>query len=142
MMKRTLCLLVAGALTGCGSTGEGDVGPGSGYLTDPSVVSIQYGQDLVVPGTVLRMSFSDVLEDSRCPTDVVCVWEGNARVELGIGAGTGPTFPLQLNTSLEPGSAEWDGVLVTLLQLTPAPTSGSTIDPEAYAVTLRLEPVG
>jgi len=103
---------------------------------------ILIGEDRVIPGTVLRMTFASVVEDSRCPSDVVCVWEGNATVEVGIGTGTGPTFPLQLNTSLDPRSVEWNDVLVTLLALTPDPVSDSAITPADYAVTLRLEPMG
>ena len=140
IMRSRLCLLVAVALIGCGPEGEGNLGPDASYLTSITVVTLQYGQDLLVADSVLRLSFAAVLEDSRCPTDVVCVWEGNAGVELGISAGTGPTFPLRLNTSQEPGSAVWNGVLVTLLEVTPAPTSESTIPTEAYSVTLRLEP--
>ena len=29
------------------------------------------------------MEFLEVEEDSRCPLDVVCIWEGRARVKIG-----------------------------------------------------------
>ena len=31
-----------------------------------------------------NIEFLEVLEDSRCPKDVVCVWEGQARVKVRI----------------------------------------------------------
>jgi hypothetical protein len=142
MLKKILCLLAAVAFIGCGTNGETDLGPEPSYVTSITVVTIPYGQEVAVEGTVLRMNFGDVLEDSRCAVDVVCVWEGNGKVEVGIRAGMGPTSMLQLNTSLEPRDAEWNDVLVTLVELTPAPTSGDPISLGDYSVTLRLEPLG
>lgn len=34
----------------------------------------------------LAIEFMEVMEDSRCPTDVVCVWAGRAVVKLGVSA--------------------------------------------------------
>lgn len=142
MLKKALCLLAAVALAGCGPAGEQDLGPEASLLTGPSVVTIQYGQERLVDGTVVRLSFGGVLEDSRCPTDalILCVWEGNARVEVGIAAGMEPTIPLRLNTTLQPRSAEWNGVLVTLVEVSPARSTTDEIPLEDYSVTIRLEP--
>ncbi len=137
-----LCMAVVAVLSGCGSTTGPDVDLEGAFLTTPIDVTLGFGEDRVIEGTVLRMTFAAVLEDSRCPTDVVCFWAGNATVEVGIGAGMGPTFPLQLNTSLEPRSVEWNDVLVTLLALTPDPVSDSPIPAADYSVKLRLEPMG
>ena len=142
MVKKMLSTALLAVLSACGSSTGLDVDFEGAFLTTPIEVTLTYGEDRVIPGTVLRMTFASVVEDSRCPSDVVCVWEGNATVEVGIGAGTGPTFPLQLNTSLDPRSVEWNDVLVTLLALTPDPVSDSAIPAADYAVTLRLEPVG
>ncbi len=91
---------------------------------------------------MIRLGFGEVLEDSRCPVDVTCVWEGNGKVVIGIAAGMGPTHALILNTSLDPRAVVWNGIRVTLLELTPAPHAGTDIPPEDYAVRLRLEPIG
>ena len=56
---------------------------------------LAFGETVAVPGTVLRLTLSDVPSDSRCPIDVECVWEGNALTVIGISAGMGPTFPLR-----------------------------------------------
>ena len=93
-------------------------------------------------GSVIRLNFGRVLEDSRCPIDVTCVWAGNAKVEIGIGAGMGPTHPLLLNTDNGPRAVTWSGIRVTLLELTPSPHSENPIRLEDYSVKLRLEPVG
>jgi len=134
-------LFVVGVLllTGCGSSTGPDVDLSSAFVTGPVEVTLQQGEDLLVPGTVLRVSLAAVAEDSRCPSDVVCVWEGNAKVELGIAAGSGPTSTLLLNTALEPRVAEWNGIRVTLVDVTPYPVSTQAILAGDYLVRLRLE---
>jgi len=136
-----ICVAALAALAGCGSSTGPDVDLEGALVTVPVEVTLRFGDDLVVDGTVLRMSFAAVLEDSRCPSDVTCVWEGNAKVEIGIGAGTGPTHALQLNTSLDPRAVEWNDVLVTLLEVTPHPVSDVPITDADYVVKLRLEPM-
>ena len=76
-----------------------------------------------------------VVEDSCCPIDAICIWMGNEMAEVGIAAGTGPAFPLRLNTPMEPRSADWNGARVTLLEL-----SSETIRAEDYTVKLRVAP--
>lgn len=58
-------------------------------LTQPAVeVPGQTSQVEVAPGGVIQygccdvLQFLEVLEDSRCPADVTCVWEGQVRVSL------------------------------------------------------------
>lgn len=105
-------------------------------------ISIRYGEEVAVSGSVLRVAFEQVLSDSRCPVDVECVWQGNAEVELGIRAGMGPTHPLRLNTALDPRFADWNDVRIRLLELKPAPRSDTRIQLEDYTVRLKLEPLG
>jgi hypothetical protein len=104
-------------------------------------VTLRHGQEQAVPGTVLRLSFMRVIEDSRCPINAVCVWMGDGVAEVGIRAGMGPTFPLRLHTSLEPHSADWNSARVTLLELSPSPL-GEPIAEKSYAVRLRVESLG
>jgi len=127
------------AVSGCGSSDHPVSGEFSLVPGHPQELVLGYGQEAAVRGTVLRVSFGQVLSDSRCPVDVVCVWQGNAEVELGIRAGMGPTHPLRLNTSLDPRYADWMGVRITLLELKPAPRSDTQIKPEDYTVRLRVE---
>ncbi len=112
------------------------------YTTEqPFEVVLRPGQEIVVDA-VFRVLFSEVLEDSRCPVGVSCVWEGNAAVRIGLTLGTGPTHPFTLHTSQQPRSAEHGGYRVTLVKVEPVPVAGSAIDPGAYRVTLRVEAVG
>jgi len=133
-------LLVVGA-TGCEDPTEPGQGPDLALLSVPREVVLKYGEEIRLKGYVLRFSFSEVLEDSRCPVNVTCIWEGNGKVVIGIAAGMGPTHALILNTGLEPRSVVWNGIQVTLLELNPTPQAGPGIPSEDYTVRLKLEPV-
>ena len=132
---------LAVALVGCGSPSDPENNRETALLEQSGEVTLGYGDEVAVNGSVVRVAFGQVLSDSRCPTDVVCVWEGNAEVEIGIRVGMGPTVPLRLNTTQEPRFVDWQGIRVTLLALMPAARSDTDLKPEDYSVTLRLEPL-
>lgn len=136
------CLVSVGmvvAALGCAGTGVAALDQPSSSLTSlPTEITLRYGEERLIDD-LLRVSFLEVLEDSRCPVDVTCVWAGNARARIGISMGMGPTFPLELNSTLEPTTVDWSGVRVTLLGVMPEPRSTEKIPPEAYSVRLRLE---
>lgn len=138
-MKKTMMGALLLSLLACGSPSEPDLAPDPTVVPATTDMTLRAGEELAVGGSVVKIVFARVLEDSRCPVDVVCVWEGNAVVELGIRMGMGPTFPLQLNSSLEPQAAEWSGVRVTLLEVQPAPRAAVPIRPEDYSVKIRVE---
>jgi hypothetical protein len=132
----TIILLALGCSdgTGPGSDPQGALIPAAREMT------LRVGEEKQVQGSVLFLAFGMVVEDSRCPIDAMCVWAGNAMVELGIHAGMGPTHPIRLNTGLEPKSMVWNGVRLTLLELQPLPRGGQPVKADAYVVKVRLEP--
>lgn len=46
------------------------------------VAKIPLGETVVFESTAI--TFKSVIEDSRCPTDVTCVWEGQAKVLVAL----------------------------------------------------------
>ena len=46
--------------------------------------TLALGREAVLPEADLVLRFADVLEDSRCPTQVNCVWAGQARILVGV----------------------------------------------------------
>ena len=145
MRARWLGVLLLPAVA-CGDSTGPEPGPDAlpslegSLVTTPREVTLRHGEERTVEGTILRLSFVRVVEDSRCPIDAICIWMGNGMAEVGIAAGTGPAFPLRLNTSMEPLSADWNGVRVTLLELSPEPRASETIRAEDYTVKLRVAP--
>ena len=47
-------------------------------------VEIPLGQTVPIDNGAIDVTFSEVVEDSRCPMNVMCVWQGRAVVGLRI----------------------------------------------------------
>lgn len=101
---------------------------------------LKAGRQVTVKGTKLRIRFVAVENDSRCPSDVKCVWAGNAAVQLQLGTGTG-SKTVTLNTSKSPsfaGETEYRGYKVELVDLRPYPRSDRKIVRRDYTATLLV----
>ena len=57
-------------LAACGST------PAKVYVDLGEEFSLSIGQTATIKGQALQITFEDVIEDSRCPSDVTCIWAG------------------------------------------------------------------
>jgi hypothetical protein len=75
-------LAIASLLLGsCASTVEI---PGRQVATIGEEFILAPGEVAHLDGTRYLVTFNTVIEDSRCPRDVTCAWEGNARLALTI----------------------------------------------------------
>lgn len=77
--------------------------------------------------------------DSRCPSDVTCIWAGQTSVDLDIQKNR-HAYPLSL-VSLGGKSLavkSFDHYVVQLIKVDPYPISGKTISFSDYIVTLRI----
>jgi hypothetical protein len=131
-------LLVVSLLAAACTTGPG--GPNA-QQTGKDEYSIPYGQAITLPGTVFEVRFQAVLADSRCPSDVVCVWEGEGKIELGLTMGDGPTIPVELNTH-GPVTTSHAGYTITLVALNPYPVSTRPQVLGHYVAVLRVSAAG
>src|SRR3981081_2993080 len=64
--------------------------------------NIKNGEDVVVRGEKLRITFSSLFSESRCPTGVDCVWVGNAAITIEVVKKNKKQVVAMLNTFLEP----------------------------------------
>lgn len=106
-------------------------------------VSLAIGQQMTVTGADLGIRFVDVTEDSRCPRDVTCVWQGRATCALQITAGG----VVQDMNVAEPGrhtgpSSVTFGNYRIYYQLMPYPTSTTKIAKADYHLQLRCTAAG
>ena len=67
-------------LAGC--TGIGEVKTSLGQE-----VSLSIGQRALITGENLEIRFEEVVEDSRCPKNVNCIWEGRVSAVVEISTG-------------------------------------------------------
>ena len=135
LLPAVALLALLGACKGTAPTVDASV---YGVGTD-TVFFLRVGQEVRAPDTVMRIGFGGVGADSRCPVDVMCVWQGDAAVEIGVAFGEGPTVPYVLHTALEPRGVELGIYRITLVEVRPVPVSTSRIPPNQYVAGLRLE---
>lgn len=140
-MRKLTWGVVVMAVLACAEATEPELSPDVALVTAATEVTVRMGQEAAVGGSAVKIQLLRVPEDSRCPIDAICVWQGNAVVEVGIRAGMGPTVPLQINTDLEPRHADWHGLRLTVLELQPAPRAAKPTRQEDYAARIRIEPI-
>ena len=105
-------------------------------IAEPDVAfSLPVGKTAGVAGSSTRLTFRQVSEDSRCPTNVVCVWEGDAKIELlPVRDGTvGLAVVLSLHT---PNEAQVGDLVVRFVGLTPYPATPEPSSPRQYVAEL------
>ncbi|AMW04467.1 hypothetical protein [Gemmatimonas phototrophica] len=91
---------------------------------------------------VFFVSFLEVLSDSRCPTRVKCVWEGDATVRFGYRFGRGATVPFVLQLNTAPRDTLIDRVRVVFDSLTPTlEVPGAPIPAARYRAWVSLKPL-
>jgi hypothetical protein len=97
--------------------------------------TLAVGQSAAV-GDDVRLTLKSVTDDSRCPVDVTCVWEGDAKLSVEVITPT-PRAEHELHTSAREGGGEakHGAYRVTLVKLEPAPRSGRTISSSDYRAT-------
>lgn len=97
------------------------------------------GESSHIPETDFTITFETVVEDSRCPTGLTCIREGDAVVRLRIEKPGSAPSTLTLHTS-GPGEreADFDNVTVQLVDVRPYPAGDRRPQPEEYRVTLLV----
>jgi hypothetical protein len=98
---------------------------------------LPFGGSASVPGTPIEVTFERLLEESRCPEDVMCVHAGNGQVLIGAREGD-EDASLVLNTTLGARDATFAGYRFELSALDPYPRSDRRTRPEDYRATLRV----
>jgi hypothetical protein len=94
---------------------------------------LSLGEKSTIGRDNFSIEFVDVLEDSRCSSNVTCIWAGNGKVQLRFN-----TDDIQLNTYLEPQEMNLDEVNISLLSLDPYPEHPHQFDKEDYKVRLLI----
>jgi len=133
--------LTAFTLVGCQMSREADADPATFALGQE--FTLGGGQEAVFGGGDLRVRFSELLEDSRCPTEVECFWTGQARIAVVVQAVGRPSTTAYFNTNPAPGenvqSARAGDFTVELKSLEPYPrTPDDPIPFSDYRATLLV----
>lgn len=106
-----------------------------------SVFQLRVGEVASIQNGILLVAFRGIRDDSRCPSDTTCVWQGDAVISIGTAPAGGPWKWAVVHTGVEPMSVEVDDFRITVAGLDPIPTSGTTIPQTSYQLSLRVDPV-
>jgi len=81
------------------------------------------------------LSLDAVVDDSRCPTDVICVWAGEATAAFASTGADGTAHTWRIVIGAAPGEAAINGSLLRVIDLRPYPRATAPIAPGDYVVT-------
>lgn len=121
--------LIASAASGYALTANGNDDSGGRSL--PVVLGV--GDSFELPdGSVLE--FVELVEDSRCPADAFCVWQGEALLQFELD---GQRFKTTF-TSPDDEVTVVDGWAIQVLDVQPYPLASVPHDPADTEVTVRV----
>ncbi len=113
----------------CPETSDGESGIVSGTKV---TVMVKLGKSVEALGETIEPL--KVVQDSRCPRDVQCIWAGTVQLEVQVLGGMGPgTLTLELG---KPGTTEVNEI--TLTDVKPAPKSTVDIADSDYIFTFEV----
>lgn len=106
---------------------------GVNFPSGPEIIETRIDQGASALG--VKVVPLEVLEDSRCPADVQCIWAGQVRLRalLSSGLGTGE----QIFTLFQPITTESE--IVRLVKVEPAPRSGVVLKPGEYIFEFEIK---
>jgi hypothetical protein len=131
-------VLLSGCAGGAGSRLKCETPTGQDPVLGSSF-NLRYGEHSTLAGENLTLTFMQVLEESRCPVGVQCIWEGNARVGVKAEKPPSRSATLELNTSGRyDREARYEGYKVQLLHVVPHPWHGYTLQAIDYCANLKI----
>jgi hypothetical protein len=86
----------------------------------------------------LEVRFDGVRSDSRCPSDVQCVWAGDATVAISVMPPGDRRVERELHTQLDATETVVNDYTIKLRALTPSPRTDRPIRPDDYVATLII----
>ena len=100
---------------------------------------LQFNQSAEIKSEDIKITFLNVTSDSRCPSDVTCIWQGQAGIELDVQKGEEEsTVSLSIGGDSSPEESIFNAYLIQLVDLSPYPISTKNIQPEDYTATIKI----
>ncbi len=104
-------------------------------------VSLKSGREVFVKEAGLKIKFASVVEDSRCPEGVDCIWAGNGKIAVTVKKGRHRAASFELSTMTEPKSVTYQGYEIKLVKLDPYPKKDVSVKKEEYVATLAVKKI-
>jgi len=104
------------------------------------LITLKVGESSDIQEGTLAISFDKLVEDSRCPNGVDCIWQGQAKVQLLVNKTT--TVDLIMQAGKEALAIDTlDNYIYTLLDVSPYPDVKDELPlpEEAYIVEVQVD---
>ncbi|XGW00846.1 MAG: hypothetical protein ACAF41_33250 (plasmid) [Leptolyngbya sp. BL-A-14] len=101
---------------------------------------LKYAQVAFVRSHNLRIRFSGVSEDSRCPSEVACIWEGQVTIAVNVAQGSRNlgSGNLTISPRSKASSINFENYNIKLLSVSPYPKDSHKVELSEYSVTLVI----
>lgn len=103
--------------------------------------NLKVGEKVYIDSIGLVATFLNVKEDSRCPSDVECVWEGDVAIEINIVLDEKNRGNFELNRS-NLHKVSFGGYYLKLIELNPYPSSPDPIPLASYNAKFKIGQYG
>lgn len=104
--------------------------PASGNGEVKNTINLKVGEEEKVAG--LNIKLVKILEDSRCPVGVTCIWAGRVAVEFVLNDGKEEASKTMFSD--EEKILEFGGYKVDLVSVKPNKVAGTTLEQSDYSV--------
>lgn len=105
---------------------------------------LNINQTAVIGSENLKITFLNVTEDSRCPSDVQCIWEGQAKVQISIlkdDQNIGTFYLTKRAGHDELSVLSVKGYSITLEKVDPYPVSTKKTEAQDYVIVLKIKKI-
>ena len=99
-------------------------------------LKVQINAEKRFPKSKLVVKFVELVDDSRCPADVNCVWAGNAKIKVRVSK-NGRSHDLTLDTNGPNQTTTVEGYSLRLVGLNPSPRSNIRINRNGYVAVFE-----
>ena len=100
---------------------------------------LQFNQSAEIKSEDMKITFLNVTSDSRCASDVTCVWQGQAGIEFAVQKGEQvSTVSLSIGGDSSPKESIFNSYLIHLVDLSPYPISTKNIQSDEYAAKINI----
>jgi hypothetical protein len=108
-----------------------------------SEVTVGVGQTKTFSPTKIRIKLVEVIEDSRCPEGVECIWAGNAKLKVVLSKNGKRVRTVEINTNGGNESVVYEGYKIAVTRLTPKPVANEPApDKKLYIATFSAQKGG
>jgi len=119
------------------------------FNEDGDTLVLKCGETAIGKSSGLHLTFSEVLEEGRCPDNIECYWEGVARIRINIkqkwSESSNVVLPIYGYVSIDncerQVTVDTLGYLLKLMQLEPYPEYPKEPDYSAYRATIYIEQI-